>query len=1079
MVPEEFLLLANLHVQPMFLLSGDGRITACNASGGAWLGSSPDEVAGCPITEFLVDTPEAITQCLNDRHDSLPARLVELAWRRNGIPQDQQRCTLRPLPANAAPAPQAFLLVVEAEAHNHEGNQNHSVSHTSATPSAIRRVTREPTKSVSAGYLEAIINSSLDAIIGRDLDGRIVYWNTGAERLFGYTAAEMLGKSLEPLIPRERQHEHQQILDTVSRGETVTQFETVRQAKDGRPIEVSVTASPIKDGQGQIIGTSTISRDITVLKEHQREIERITRLYAALREINQAIAWLPERDELFQTICRVLVELGGLSMAWIGWIDPDTWRSNPVAHFGDKHGYLNSVNIYVDDRPEGQGPSGIAFRTGKPYLCSDVSQDPATLAWRSEFQRCGFQSCAAFPIRVDGAVQCLLAVYADQVNFFHDKEVALLEEAALEVSFALDNLARETARRRADIAESQEREFSNALLKSLPGVLYLYDKNGRFLRWNKHLEEVCGYGAEEIAVMSPMDFFAGDDKATIEATIQDVFQRGMSSVEAGLVSKDGRSTPYYFTGVTTRFNDHDCLIGIGIDISERKQAELLRRQSDERYRALFDHAPDGIVIFDRDGHYLDVNPSACRMLGYPRNEFVQLHVSQVIAPDDLHRIQPAIDTILNRGTNSGDWGLRRKDGSIFRAETISTLLPDGNVLAMIRDVTERVRDQEQLRDHAAKLRESEAHLLQAQRIAKLGSWELTISDGSLHWSDQIYDIFEINKIQFANSFESFVERVHPEDRDDLLRAQHAAVTGHARLDFEHRIITPDGREKVVMEQADLKLDDAGQPWKLSGIVLDITDRKRMELERERRHRAEAADRVKSAFLATMSHELRTPLNSIIGFTGIILQGLAGPLTSEQQKQLGMVRGSARHLLSLVNDVLDISKIESGQLVIAHDPFNPRKSIEKVAGLVAPLAESKQLDFALDVAPVLNYAVGDERRFEQILWNLLSNAIKFTERGRVTLSAGIVSDASPFGSPLLSASVSDTGVGIKTEDLATLFQPFRQLDSGLARRHEGTGLGLAISRRLAEMMGGEIRAESVWGQGSAFHVTLPLERTVSG
>ena len=232
--------------------------------------------------------------------------------------------------------------------------------------------------------------------------------------------------------------------------------------------------------------------------------------------------------------------------------------------------------------------------------------------------------------------------------------------------------------------------------------------------------------------------------------------------------------------------------------------------------------------------------------------------------------------------------------------------------------------------------------------------------------------------------------------------------------------------------------------------------------------AESADRVKSAFLATMSHELRTPLNSIIGFTGILLQGLAGPLNAEQRKQLEMVRDSSRHLLALINDVLDISKIEAGQLEMRPVTFDLRASFLKTAGIVKPLAEKKALDLRVDVAPTVGFVTSDPRRIEQILLNLLNNAVKFTERGSITLRAVRVGAAIRF-------SVADTGIGIKPENLGVLFQPFRQIDSGLARQHEGTGLGLAICRRLTELLGGSISVESEWGKGSVFTCTLPLPK----
>lgn len=244
--------------------------------------------------------------------------------------------------------------------------------------------------------------------------------------------------------------------------------------------------------------------------------------------------------------------------------------------------------------------------------------------------------------------------------------------------------------------------------------------------------------------------------------------------------------------------------------------------------------------------------------------------------------------------------------------------------------------------------------------------------------------------------------------------------------------------------------------------------------------ARAADRIKSAFLASMSHELRTPLNSIIGFTGIILQKLAGPLTDEQEKQMRMVSGSAQHLLSLINDVLDISKIEAGQLEVYSEPFDARESIEKVLFILKPLADKKGLDLVVSVDPQIGELKSDRRRVEQVLLNLMNNAIKFTEEGVVTLSADILTDyrfsggnPKPGASGAMRFAVSDTGIGIRPEDLKDLFQAFRQIDSGLTRRSEGTGLGLAICRKLAGLLGGEIIAESELGRGSVFTFIIPF------
>jgi PAS domain S-box-containing protein len=241
-------------------------------------------------------------------------------------------------------------------------------------------------------------------------------------------------------------------------------------------------------------------------------------------------------------------------------------------------------------------------------------------------------------------------------------------------------------------------------------------------------------------------------------------------------------------------------------------------------------------------------------------------------------------------------------------------------------------------------------------------------------------------------------------------------------------------------------------------------------------RAEAADRVKSAFLATMSHELRTPLNSIIGFTGIMLQGLAGPLNTEQQKQLSMVQGSSRHLLALINDVLDISKIEAGQLKVSCERFDLRDSIEKAIELVRPSVAERSLSLQVAIAPEIGEIVSDPRRVEQILLNILNNAVKFTDAGSISLAADIMPGDSPGSPAWIRIAVADTGIGIKPEDLSGLFQPFRQVDTGLSRQHDGTGLGLAICRRLAEMLGGSIDATSEWGKGSVFTLRLPATGT---
>lgn len=230
-------------------------------------------------------------------------------------------------------------------------------------------------------------------------------------------------------------------------------------------------------------------------------------------------------------------------------------------------------------------------------------------------------------------------------------------------------------------------------------------------------------------------------------------------------------------------------------------------------------------------------------------------------------------------------------------------------------------------------------------------------------------------------------------------------------------------------------------------------------------KAQESDRIKSAFLATMSHELRTPLNSIIGFTGIMLQGLAGPLNQEQHKQMGMVQNSARHLLALINDVLDISKIEAGQLELSLTTFDMGLSIEKMVKLVTPMAQKKNIALHFDISDGTGPVTADQRRLEQVILNLLNNAVKFTEKGYVRIVCLLENDCYVL-------SVADTGIGMRPEELPNLFQPFHQIDRGLARKREGTGLGLSICKKILDMMGGSISVESTWEKGSTFRFRIP-------
>ena len=316
----------------------------------------------------------------------------------------------------------------------------------------------------------------------------------------------------------------------------------------------------------------------------------------------------------------------------------------------------------------------------------------------------------------------------------------------------------------------------------------------------------------------------------------------------------------------------------------------------------------------------------------------------------------------------------------------------------------------------------------------------------------------------------------------ILADRLAGTTGEYRADY--LITTKTGTSKWLRDHSFPWYDDSGKNIGSVGILSDSTAYKQAEeeLHRYRDHleemiekrtaelvvakeRAEAADHVKSVFLATMSHELRTPLNSIIGFTGLLLQERTGPLNKEQKKQLGAVRESGSHLLDLINDILDISKIKAGQLDVFEEAFDLRALIERVTLATRPLSEEKCLELEVEIADNVNSISSDRRRVEQILLNLLGNAIKFTDKGKIYVCCSMQGRD-------VSVSVTDTGIGIKSEDMDRLFKPFQQIQTG-PRHFEGTGLGLSICKKLLDLLGGKIEVHSEWGKGSTFSFTLPV------
>jgi PAS domain S-box-containing protein len=387
-----------------------------------------------------------------------------------------------------------------------------------------------------------------------------------------------------------------------------------------------------------------------------------------------------------------------------------------------------------------------------------------------------------------------------------------------------------------------------------------------------------------------------------------------------------------------------------------------------------------------------------------------------------------------------------------------------------REVAERERAQEALT-------RSESRLREAQRVARLGSWEWDIVTNVLWWSDELVEIYGADRASFAGTYESFLERVHPEDRPYVRRVVEAASRNKQPFTFEHRIVRPDGSVVSILGHGRVEVDRSGRAIRMVGTGQDITEEKRAEeersnllLEKEARRQAEESNRLKDEFLATLSHELRTPLNAIVGWANLLREGhLDAAATS---RAVETISRNAQIQSRLISDILDISRMIAGQLDFKLQMVHLRSVIEGSLDTMRPAAQANGIQLDATFAQDGHAVLGSPDRLQQVVWNLLSNAIKFTPKGgRVAIS--LQSDAG-----FATIRVEDDGIGIDPDFLPHVFERFRQRNPSTSRKHGGLGLGLAIARHIVEYHGGTITAENRDTKGALFTVRLPLAEGAS-
>ncbi|MBD2465901.1 PAS domain S-box protein [Oscillatoria sp. FACHB-1407] len=656
----------------------------------------------------------------------------------------------------------------------------------------------------------------------------------------------------------------------------------------------------------------------------------------------------------------------------------------------------------------------------------------------------------------------------------HDRK-----QAELALQDLNQSLEQKVAERTAELLTSEAK--LQAILNYSPSLIYVRDLEGRHTLVNQAYLDLFGCTQEAVVGKTNHDLFPPAIAAAIQANDERLLQLGELQQFEKTVRVNGEDRSFLSNKFLLRDSQGEvyALCGMSTDITDRKAMEVALQASYDRLQAMLAALPDHVFRVNREGVYLDFYPSNSTLEITGLDTLVGRTMTDVLPPEvaqaHLHRIEQALNT---QTVQVSEQQVEANGTRLIREVRVAPCGTD-EVLFIIRDITERKR-------------------IEAWFNRQLAAIEAAI-DGIA--------ILQDNKYLYLNR--AHLELFGYDQAEELVGQSWTILYSPEELARFEREILPilarDGAwvgEAIATrkdgttfdEQLSLTLAEDGLLICISG---DISDRKQAELDLQRTN-AELArtTRLKDEFLANMSHELRTPLNAILGMTEGLQEEVFGPLTDRQRRSLTTIETSSNHLLSLINDVLDVAKIEADQLELDYGAVNVSLLCNSSLTLVKQQAHKKCLHLETHVPNNLPDLYGDDRRLRQTLVNLLSNAIKFTpEGGRITVTAfytplapeAIANNRElihPQGDPsatvgILTLMVADTGIGISSENAKKLFQPFIQIDSALNRQHEGTGLGLALVKRITEMHGGKVELTSEVGSGSCFTLQLPIMVIPSG
>ncbi len=528
------------------------------------------------------------------------------------------------------------------------------------------------------------------------------------------------------------------------------------------------------------------------------------------------------------------------------------------------------------------------------------------------------------------------------------------------------------------------------------------------------------------------------------------------------------STPILDTGGKVIFS-----IAVLEDITEKKKAENAIKQKNSELETIFRNAPMGIVLLGSEGRIIQWNKQAETIFGWTPEEVLGEYLYDIILPkkyrnEKMSYIREFFET-QGRITDNNVIELpsKRKDSRLIDIgiNISPTIVNEENCyIVFIGDITERKRTQEILASKTAQL-------VEAQRVANIGSWEWDLVNKKVLRSDELCRIYGASKEDM--NVELDTKFVHAADKAYVNKVIQKAISDQTPFNFFFRIIRPDGEERVLNTKGKIFVGADGKAMRVVGTSQDVTDAKRAEQELVKAKQiAEQSLVLKETFLANMSHEIRTPMNAIIGFTDILIKRKLG---AQEKEYVEIIKNSGESLLRIINDILDLSKMDADMIVFEKYPLSIKDLLKSLHGMMLQKATEKGLELLCRTEEnIPDVLLGDSTRISQILINLTGNSIKFTKKGKVEVVARTIADQ--YEKCIIQFQVTDTGIGISEDKLNTIFERFKQAEDHTARNYGGTGLGLSIAKHLVELQGGQISITSKPEVGTQIMFTLPLGKT---